>query len=164
MCHAWSGVNIAAKGDSVAVEIARRIAVVLLVDSRGWILLQLRTPDAHVAPNLWSFPGGGIEEGEEPEAAARRELLEETGLTAPDAMELYWEGVRSQTGNLGAWVEWHIYCAATDARQEDIVLGEGAAMEFIAPQHALALDLASTARAMLPEFFTSETYRRLARR
>jgi 8-oxo-dGTP pyrophosphatase MutT (NUDIX family) len=148
----------------VAIEIARRVAVVLLVDMRGWILLQLRTPDAPVSPNLWSFPGGGVEEDEEPEEAARRELLEETGLNAPVEMELYWEGVRPQTGVLDAYVEWHIYCAATDARQEDVVLGEGAAMEFIAPEHALTLDLANTARAMLPEFFASETYRRLARR
>lgn len=148
----------------MAVEISRRVAVVLLVDARGWVLLQLRTADAPVSPNLWSFPGGGVEEGEEPEEAARRELLEETGLTAPDDMALYWEGVRPQTGVLGALVEWHIYCAATDARQEDVVLGEGAAMEFIAPEKALTLDLAATARAMLPDFFASETYRRLAQR
>ena len=30
---------------------------------------------------LWSFPGGRSEAGEEPEATARRELLEEAGLT-----------------------------------------------------------------------------------
>ena len=30
---------------------------------------------------LWSFPGGRSEPGEEGEATARRELLEETGLT-----------------------------------------------------------------------------------
>ena len=145
-------------------EISRRVAVVLLVDARGWVLLQLRTADAPVSPNLWSFPGGGIEEGETPDEAARRELLEETGLHAPAEMELYWEGIRAQTGVLGALVEWHIYCAATNARKEDVILGEGAAMEFIAPEVALTLDLATTARAMLPEFFASETYRRLARR
>lgn len=32
----------------------------------------------------WDIPKGIAEPGEEPEAAARRELLEETGLRAPD--------------------------------------------------------------------------------
>jgi putative (di)nucleoside polyphosphate hydrolase len=31
---------------------------------------------------LWQFPQGGIEEGEEPKAAALRELFEETGITS----------------------------------------------------------------------------------
>ena len=30
----------------------------------------------------WNFPGGGIRKGENPEAAARRELAEEIGLSA----------------------------------------------------------------------------------
>lgn len=33
-------------------------------------------------PSLWSLPGGRIEPGETPEAAAMRELLEETGVEA----------------------------------------------------------------------------------
>ena len=33
-------------------------------------------------PNVWQCPQGGIDKGEKPKAAARRELFEETGLRA----------------------------------------------------------------------------------
>lgn len=34
-------------------------------------------------PGAWQFPQGGIDEGEEPLAAARRELYEEVGISNP---------------------------------------------------------------------------------
>jgi 8-oxo-dGTP pyrophosphatase MutT (NUDIX family) len=37
---------------------------------------------------LWSFPGGRAEPGEQPEATARRELLEETGLNVGGLLKL----------------------------------------------------------------------------
>ena len=59
-------------------------ASVIIEDGQGRILLQLRT-DNH----RWSFSAAGsMEPGESAEDTARRELLEETGLTA-HALELY---------------------------------------------------------------------------
>ncbi|WWQ12986.1 adenosine (5')-pentaphospho-(5'')-adenosine pyrophosphohydrolase [Ralstonia phage PQ43W] len=43
----------------------------------GRVLLLKRSPQAEDAPGTWGFPGGGIEAGETPEQAARRETREE---------------------------------------------------------------------------------------
>ena len=58
-------------------------ASVIVEDDQGRILLQLRS-DNH----CWGYAGGSVELDEEVEAAARRELLEETGLVA-HKMELF---------------------------------------------------------------------------
>lgn len=49
---------------------------VLIRDDRGWVLLEKRSDCG-----LWGLPGGRVEPGESIEAAAAREILEETGLT-----------------------------------------------------------------------------------
>ena len=53
----------------------------------GRILVAKRAEGQHLA-GAWEFPGGKIANGEEPVAAALRELREETGLTAEDAEPL----------------------------------------------------------------------------
>ncbi len=52
-------------------------AAVLVVDSKGNLLLQLRKDNGH-----WGLPGGSLEVMESLEDTAYRELLEETGLSA----------------------------------------------------------------------------------
>jgi len=47
----------------------------------GHILLVHRSPNRPVYPDMWGLGGGHMEPGESPEAALRRELLEELGLT-----------------------------------------------------------------------------------
>ena len=70
---------------SLQEPVDRPSARVLLLDGAGRILLfravEPRRRDA--APKFWVAPGGGVEAGESYQAAARRELDEETGLDAP---------------------------------------------------------------------------------
>lgn len=58
-------------------------ASVIVEDRQGRILLERRTDNG-----LWGYPGGGTELDERVEDAAKRELLEETGLTA-NSMALF---------------------------------------------------------------------------
>ena len=45
---------------------------------RVWLGRRINTP----GPHNWQFPQGGVDEGEDLETAARRELAEETGVTS----------------------------------------------------------------------------------
>ncbi len=141
----------------------RRVAGVLLVDAAGRILMQHRDAHAPIAPNEWGMPGGGIERGEEPEEAALRELLEETGLRPDGALTLFWHGMRPSAAHPDRLKEWYVYCGPTRAQQRDVVLGEGQAMVFTAPADILALDLSASAAFFLPLFLASPDYRRLCK-
>lgn len=52
---------------------------IAVVEHEGRILIGQRPPGVPLA-GLWEFPGGKVQPGETPEAAAIRECLEETGL------------------------------------------------------------------------------------
>ena len=140
--------------------IERRVAVVLLVDRQGRILMQHRDAKARTSPNQWSFPGGKIEDGESPEAAAHRELVEETGLSVAK-LTRFGVYTRPSISNAAAEVEIHVFCAATDAVQDDVVLGEGQAMVFVEPADAITRDLGVTAQKVLPLFLASGSYAEL---
>lgn len=153
------------------------VAGVLLVDPRGHVLLQHRDANAPTSANRWGTPGGHVEPGETPQVAVVRELMEETGLqlaepprlfkhflacSRPDGSICFVEGGSESVSDATILREISIFYAATTAQQEDLVLGEGDALAFIAPNEATRLDLATSTTYALPLFLESPEYKRLA--
>ncbi len=84
-------------------------------------------------PFNWQFPQGGLDDGEEIEAAARRELMEETGLSSvallaqTDGWIAYdfppgYGGSKAARGFLGQKQKWFAYRFEGDDSEVDLEL------------------------------------------
>ena len=137
------------------------LAVVLLVDPRGWVLLQERDADAPRAADQWGMVGGHVEDGEDFEPAAYRELAEETGLDLPAGSLQLWQDAE-YTYPDGHHGRYHLYAAAVDLTDADVVVGEGRQIVFVDPAVVPTLDLAASSRHFVPDFLASDLYRSLS--
>jgi 8-oxo-dGTP diphosphatase len=63
------------------IEIPHIGDVVCAIIEKGDFFLVAQRPDGKAMASLWEFPGGKVHENEPEEAALRRELLEELGVT-----------------------------------------------------------------------------------
>lgn len=140
-----------------------RFAGVIIVDRRGWVLLQERDEHPAIDPEKWSLCGGHLEDGEEYDVGARRELEEETGIRmGPGELEL-WTQVEIFHDAYGSMDTIQVFVGAADLTDDDIVLGEGRRIVFVEPAAVPTLDLSATAREVVPAFLESDHYRRLYR-
>lgn len=141
------------------------LATAILVDSRGWLLLQERDDHALVSPNQWGLVGGHLEEGEKWEAALYRELEEETGLRMDSGLELWFDEVVQHSPKASSHLadHWRIWVGRVDLTDADITVGEGRQIVFVDPARVAdgSLDLSVGARHVLPLFLQSDVYRAL---
>lgn len=135
---------------------------VIELDRWGRVLLQLRDadlpPDRY--PDQWSIPGGIIEAGEAPDAAAFREFEEETGHLLPDLK--FFKLYRRQPDLPASLTDlYHVYYVDADIEEDEVVVGEGQAFRYFAAGELEGLSMPIHARLVLREFFASSAYRAL---
>jgi 8-oxo-dGTP diphosphatase len=140
----------------------KRLACVLLVDDRGWLLLQERDSAAPIAPDKWGMPGGHVEPGEGFESAAYRELEEETGLVLPPGTLTLWREEEFRYADAPAPHHYRVYVAPTGARDRDVVVGEGRRIVFVDPARVAELDKSDSCAHFVAAFLASAEYARLA--
>ena len=104
-----------------------RVAVATVLEKNGRVLITKRHPQLRSFPDVWVVPGGHIEENETLSEAARRELVEETGLSKDikiiDVMGI-WESVFPHRAGLGKMTRQHAVCymhAISHVREELLV-------------------------------------------
>jgi 8-oxo-dGTP diphosphatase len=137
----------------------RRFSGAVLVDRRGWVLLQERDEHARIDPECWGLVGGHVDPDEDVEAAAYRELAEETEVVVPlGGLRYFAEFEVDHTEAYGTLDLMALYAAATELTDADIVCHEGRRIVFVDPGDVPGLRLTKGAGVILPAFLLSDLY------
>lgn len=108
-----------ARGEPIAQGEYVTVSLVWIVNSRGEILITLRSPEKEHCPNQWENPGGAVRAGETSLEGCMRELREETGIVA-EASELT---LLDAHRGWGAFFD--TYAVLRNMPAEDVKLQEG---------------------------------------
>ncbi|MBK8027861.1 MAG: NUDIX domain-containing protein [Chloroflexi bacterium] len=130
------------------------------VTSAGEVLLQQRDHTPGIAyPGAWTIFGGAVEEGETPDEAIRRELMEELELEIPlEYWHTYVCPVRSIPGDLDVLV--HVYVGELTRPIESLTLHEGQGMALVDEARARTMTLGFGKTPVLHRFFDEVLPRR----
>ena len=126
---------------------------VTLVDPRGRVLMQERDEHAPAWPEMWCFPGGGLEGDESPVAGAVRELAEETGVVvAPE--DLTDLGLFELVPDDRDTFHFHAFVARTTLNDRDVECHEGRQMLFVDADRLPDVDLVRSTALVAPHLRT----------
>lgn len=125
-----------------------RFVGIILVNSDGKVLLQLRCKHDFLYPNYWTLPGGKVKEDESPELAIVREVKEELGLDLH-----HFKLFRTTVDNaLNEVIERHIYWGSISEKAEDLILGEGVALRYFESKEISLTKIAFDLKPIIADF------------
>lgn len=145
---------------TLATKAEHRIGVgIIEIDRWGRLLLQLRDADLPPErfPDMWSIPGGIVEQGEPPDAAALREFEEETGhlLEELKLFRVYRSGdLPAMPGEV-----YHVYYIDADVPERFIDVNEGQDFRYFMPRQLGEITVPPHIRAVLDTFIVSPAYK-----
>jgi 8-oxo-dGTP diphosphatase len=125
-----------------------KFAGIILVNSEGKVVMQLRCERDFLYPSCWTLPGGRVEKGESPELAIVREVKEELGLDIHD-FRLFRTVVENPPDEI---VERHIFWGNIFKRTEDMKLGEGVDLKYFALKEILRIKVAFDLKPVIADF------------
>lgn len=108
-------------------------------------------------PNMYGLLGGGIEEGEQPIEALKRELQEESNVCVYDIEELGSRmvayAIKSGGDEKTKMIKLFVFLAQTDQSLEELKLNEGQKLEYFTIEEALKKNnLAPAVRESIGEY------------
>ncbi|MBL8146301.1 MAG: NUDIX domain-containing protein [Anaerolineae bacterium] len=136
------------------VEIERHVVSAILWTDDGRVLLQQRDDRQDLRfPGYWTLFGGLVEEGESPDEAIERELMEELGLDGQPLtpFEQYICPARSTPGVVVTTN--HVYSGRLAQPIESLVLCEGQVMALMSCEQAGQVELAFMQTPVLERWF-----------
>jgi 8-oxo-dGTP diphosphatase len=123
-------------------------ADIIILNSQQQVLLVLRDNKSSIPfPNTWALLGGYLEENESPEAAIRRELVEE--------MELELGEIKFFKSYFWQECDEHIFWTWLDLDVSQITLHEGQKLAYFSREEINRLEFASHYDQIISEFFDS---------
>ena len=125
----------------------RDVSLFILYTSSGHILLQHRTDDAFRLPGYWAFFGGGIEQGENPTEALKREIREELSFLVQNPEFFLAQKVRDEENDYDN----RKYVFVEEYQGQSLQLGEGQAMGWFLPDETHALKMADHDRFVVQQ-------------
>ena len=123
-------------------------AGIILLNRNNEVLLLLRDNKIDIPfPNMWDIPGGKVEEGESPEQALRREMMEEMSINNLGEIKLF-KILTSEN------ITDNIFWKRLDLNPGEIDLKEGQRIEYFDLERIRKTKLAFNYNEVLESFYS----------